>query len=283
MTSKTLFLNSIIATVIFFVSIQKINAQKQSSPAMLKTKSGLTYQIISGKGLEKPTAGNFIKFHLKYIVEPEDSVLHSSFNSIPDYAPVDTGAKVQYSYMEIVPKMKAGDSAFIKISVDTLVKRKMMEDYNPVFQKGGIIKCEMKLLNVFKSDSSVKADYSKEMENVKDQEVKELENYMTQNNLQGIRTLNGVYIIMENPGDTSLKAEPGKTVSIMYKGYLLNGKVFDTNMDSSKGHTDPIAVSIGQHRVIPGWEEALPYFGKGRRKRKIINTGNACVWCKRNG
>lgn len=270
MTSKTLFLNSAIAAIICLVSFQKINAQKQSHPAMLKTKSGLTYQIIPGKGLTQPKAGEFIKFRLSYILEPKDSLLHSSFNSIPDYAPVDTGKKVQYSFMEIVPKMKAGDSAVINISVDSLVQRKIMPDYNEVFQKGSMIKCDMKLLNVFKSDSSVKVDYAKEMDVIKDEEIKELQKYMTQNNLQGIRTANGVYIVMENPGDTSLKAEPGKTASIMYKGYLLNGQVFDTNMDSSKGHTDPIAVPVGQHRVIPGWEEALPYFGKGGKGKLLI-------------
>jgi FKBP-type peptidyl-prolyl cis-trans isomerase len=34
-------------------------------------------------------------------------------------------------------------------------------------------------------------------------------------------------------------------------------------MDSSKGHTEPYDVPVGRHNVIPGWDEALPYFGKG--------------------
>src|SRR3954470_15705078 len=58
----------------------------------------------------------------------------------------------------------------------------------------------------------------------------------------------------------------------MYKGYFLTNtdKVFDTNMDTSKGHTNPIDVSVGSGSVIPGWEEALPYFGKGGKGKIYV-------------
>ena len=93
---------------------------------------------------------------------------------------------------------------------------------------------------------------------------------MSQNNLTGIKTIGGAYVVIENAGDTALKADTGKLVSIKYKGYLFNGTVFDTNIDSSKGHTDPIEVTVGQHRVISGWEEGLPYFGKGGKGKLLI-------------
>jgi FKBP-type peptidyl-prolyl cis-trans isomerase len=41
-------------------------------------------------------------------------------------------------------------------------------------------------------------------------------------------------------------------------------------MDSSKGHTDPIEVNVGKKQVIQGWEEALPYFGKGGKGKIFI-------------
>ncbi len=41
-------------------------------------------------------------------------------------------------------------------------------------------------------------------------------------------------------------------------------------MDSTKGHTDPIEVPVGMHQVIPGWDEALPYFGKGGKGKILV-------------
>ncbi len=41
-------------------------------------------------------------------------------------------------------------------------------------------------------------------------------------------------------------------------------------MDSSKGHTSPIPVVVGTHRVIQGWDEALPYFSKGSKGKIYI-------------
>jgi len=270
MTISNRSLSPILFAVIFLTSIQKTNAQTQVHATSLKTKSGLVYKIVPGKGGEKPKAGEFIKFRFRYTIGAKDSILQSTYERLPAYSPVDTGKKVQYSFMEVIPKMSVGDSAFMAISVDSLVKKKIIPQYNSAFQKGGAIKCGLRLLQVFKSDSAVSADYAKEMELEKEREIKGIENYMAQTGVTGIRTKNGVYVSMENPGDTTLKADTGKLASIKYKGYLLNGKVFDTNMDSSKGHTDPIEVTVGKRQVIQGWEEALPYFGKGGKGKIFI-------------
>ena len=57
----------------------------------------------------------------------------------------------------------------------------------------------------------------------------------------------------------------------MYKGYLQsNGKVFDTNIDTSKGHTDPIQIPVGSRGAIQGFAEGLPYFGKGGKGKILI-------------
>src|SRR4030095_11931824 len=86
-----------------------------------------------------------------------------------------------------------------------------------------------------------------------------------------IKTTTGACAVLDNPGDQSLKADSGKLVTVMYKGYLQsNGKVFDTNMDTTKGHTDPIQVAVGSRRSIAGWKEALPYLGKGAKGKILV-------------
>jgi FKBP-type peptidyl-prolyl cis-trans isomerase len=94
---------------------------------------------------------------------------------------------------------------------------------------------------------------------------------MKKHNLKGIKTKNGAYVVLESPGDASLKADSGKLASVMYRGYLQsNGKVFDTNMDTTKGHTDPIQVPVGSRNSIQGWNDALPYFGKGGKGKILV-------------
>ena len=239
-----------------------------------KTPSGLVYKIFpADKAGAKPVAGDFVKFNLKYIIsrDGKDSVLTNTFEGLPQYFQLDTSKRSEYSFMEIIPRMGAGDSAEVNISVDTLKSRNMIPDYNPILTKGSTIKCYVKLIGTYKKEEDMMADYNTEMDRFKADEIKDIEAYMAKNNMKGTKTKSGAYVVIEQPGDASVKADSGKMASIMYKGYLMtDGKVFDTNMDSSKGHTDPIEVAVGQHRVIQGWDEALPYFGKGAKGKILV-------------
>ena len=132
------------------------------------------------------------------------------------------------------------------------------------------------MIAIFKSDSAVKADYDKEIELVKAKEAKQIEDYLAQKGIKAFKTPGGTYVAIENAGDTSLLADTGYTATVMYKGALLEGgKVFDTNMDTSKGHTEPYPVVVGQPGVIEGWQHALPYFGKGTKAKIFVPAMNA--------
>jgi len=50
----------------------------------------------------------------------------------------------------------------------------------------------------------------------------------------------------------SQRAKEGDTIMVSYKGFLADGKVFDT----SEGK-DPISFKLGEGRVIKGWEKGL--------------------------
>ena len=64
------------------------------------------------------------------------------------------------------------------------------------------------------------------------------------------------------------EAKSGSTLSVHYTGTLENGKQFD----SSRGR-GPFTLTLGQHRVIKGWEEGLLGMKKGG-KRKLIIPGD---------
>ncbi|MEO8712835.1 MAG: FKBP-type peptidyl-prolyl cis-trans isomerase [Parafilimonas sp.] len=236
-----------------------------------KTPSGLTYKIIKGKGGEKPKGGEFIKFNLEYRLSDRDSVLQSTYSAFPAYSNLDTGKRVNYTFMEVMPLLSVGDSAIVSISIDSLKSKGMIQDYSSVLVKGQLLTARIKLLQIFKDEKTMLADYDSSMEREKGTEVKSLEQYMASNNLKGIKTKNGAYVVIDNPGDQTNKADSGKIATIMYRGYLqTTGMVFDTNMDTTKHHTDPIDIHVGAQGSIQGFSECLPYFGKGGKGKFLI-------------
>jgi FKBP-type peptidyl-prolyl cis-trans isomerase FkpA len=235
-----------------------------------KTPSGLTYKIFKGNGTEKPKPGEFIKFNLMYKLADRDSLLQSTFDKIPAYSPLDTGKRTAYTYMEVLPLMNVGDSVEISINIDSLKNKGIIDGYNPLLVKGQVIIARIKLMQIFKDEKAMLADYDSSLEREKSIEVKSIEDYMAKNNLKGIKTKNGAYVVIDNPGD-SVKADSGKIATLMYRGYLqTTGKVFDTNMDTTKGHTDPIQIPVGQRGSIQGFSECLPYLGKGGKGKFLI-------------
>ncbi len=66
------------------------------------------------------------------------------------------------------------------------------------------------------------------------------------------------------------EAKAGDTVKVHYKGTLDDGSVFD----SSEGG-EPIEFTIGQNRVIPGFEKAVEGMSEGDTKSATIPAAEA--------
>ena len=62
------------------------------------------------------------------------------------------------------------------------------------------------------------------------------------------------------------EAQTGNTVSVHYKGTLLNGMVFD----SSYGRGDPFSFTLGQNTVIQGWERGVLGMKVGGKRKLVI-------------
>jgi len=80
-----------------------------------------------------------------------------------------------------------------------------------------------------------------------------------------ITTASGLkYINVEN--GTGVQAANGKTVSVHYTGYLMDGKVFDSSVERG----EPISFPLGSGMVIKGWEEGIALMKVGDKKQLII-------------
>jgi FKBP-type peptidyl-prolyl cis-trans isomerase FkpA len=82
----------------------------------------------------------------------------------------------------------------------------------------------------------------------------QIQTYLAENDLEAEKSATGLYYIIEEEGNG---VQPGTTddVRVAYKGYFLNGQVFDES--SSEG------VTFNLRQVISGWTEGITYFKEG--------------------
>jgi peptidylprolyl isomerase len=71
-----------------------------------------------------------------------------------------------------------------------------------------------------------------------------------------------MYEVLANGSGAS--PTPGVTVSVKYKGLLLDGRVFD----STESRGSPVTFQVD--RVIKGWTEALLMMKRGEKRRLVI-------------
>ena len=78
--------------------------------------------------------------------------------------------------------------------------------------------------------------------------------YIEDNNLNATKSSSGLYYVINNEGNGT-RPKSTSNVTVAYKGYLLDGTVFDQSNDTG--------ISFGLNRVIAGWSEGITYFKEG--------------------
>lgn len=97
-------------------------------------------------------------------------------------------------------------------------------------------------------------DYSQQNEN-------DIINYIETNNLDTNRSSSGLYYVIEEEGEGA-RPSSNSDVTVNYKGYYLNGSVFD------ESNADGVTFNLQQ--VIAGWTEVITYFNKGGKGILLI-------------
>ncbi|MCB0526513.1 MAG: FKBP-type peptidyl-prolyl cis-trans isomerase [Lewinellaceae bacterium] len=93
-------------------------------------------------------------------------------------------------------------------------------------------------------------------------DMEKIEDYLQTNNLEATATGSGLYYIIEQEG-TGGHPNLQSNVTVRYKGYLLDGTVFDQTPGSQ-------TISFKLTEVIKGWQEAVPLLQKGGKGTFLI-------------
>ena len=75
----------------------------------------------------------------------------------------------------------------------------------------------------------------------------------------------GLRTLVMRPG-AGERPVAGDQVSVLYKGMLIDGRVFDQTKDPNQ----PFTFRVGRGMVIEGWEEGLPLMQVGEKRLFII-------------
>lgn len=247
-----------------------------------KGDNGLEYKIISdGKG-KKLEFGKFMQFHMAqyYVEKKKDTLLVDSRaeGGVPMVEIFDSASMPPELY-KICAQLRVGDSLILRMSTDSIIKRQQGM-VPPFFKKGNYYLQTLKITNVFdkreQADSArlaarelaMKMSKIREAEQMKTDD-KILNDYFKKNNLSPVKAQRGTYVKILQPGTGPL-IDTTVVVKVKYTGRTLDGVVFDSNVDSAFGHTEPLAVNMTDNfmlgaGVIQGWADGLFLLSKGAK------------------
>lgn len=223
---------------------------------------GLEYKIVRhGKGTRKVQIGDRVQMHVH--VHIKDSVLFDTrkmYNNRPVPFPV-VAPKAKGELVEGLLLMVQGDSAVFRISVDTL--KKMGSPLPPFVKPGDLMEYDVDLVSV-RTEAEEKK-YNDEMaakQIAVDDKI--LREYFEKNHIKAQKTASGLYYTISKEGQGP-RIKAGDKASVNYTGKFLDGRTFDSNVDSAFHHVQPFELTVGRGMVIKGWDEGLQLLQKGSK------------------
>lgn len=177
-------------------------------------------------------------------------------------------------------KMHEGDSASFYIPVDSI--NKYMGGGLPEFVKGHLV-YSIKIDKLYTMEEIQKEEQAM-MEKALAEETENIARYLQENNIKAEPMESGIYLFNKKGGVLGKKVEQGCEVSVNYAGKLLNGKFFDTNIESvakeagiynAQRPYEPMSYIAGVGQMIPGFDEAVMNMKKGEKATVIIPFNQA--------
>jgi FKBP-type peptidyl-prolyl cis-trans isomerase FkpA len=183
--------------------------------------------------------------------------------------------------MDIFPLLALNDSVLVKMPTDSVFKGHEA-DRPAFFPAGSYINFYIKIQKV-QSLSDAIAERNADIAKVRAGEDGEMAKYIADNKLVVKTTPSGLkYVITK----TSLKPKPltGDTVAVNYVGKLLNGQVFDSNIEAVAKASgidqpgrpyEPFKFAVNTSQVIKGWDEGFLLLHEGEKAILIIPSSLA--------
>jgi FKBP-type peptidyl-prolyl cis-trans isomerase len=228
---------------------------------METTESGAQYKIITHDESARMVAeGDILLLNLRIATQGSDSVILETYSqNSPRYIPADEPV-----LKEVFAMLAKGDSAEIIVNADTLFKKSFGSEKPAGMANETHVRFVVTVVDVFNQAEMQQKQMQQMSEYIVKDSVAMQDFLSTQQNVQ--TTASGLkYIVVKKAAGKAVAK--GNKVSMLYRGTLLNGQEFDSNMD---GAAPPFEFSVGLNQVIPGWDEGVLMMHEGEEYKFII-------------
>ncbi|QJD96791.1 peptidylprolyl isomerase [Mucilaginibacter robiniae] len=255
------------------------------------TPKGARYRIITHGNGQRIKRGDVVAFNFIQKTS-KDSVLGSSYQR-GQLARVQVDSSKNVSdLMEVFPLLSVNDSAEVQIPTDSIFAK--FENQRPPFlPKGSYMIFDLKIVKVQSLDEAMteyratveksRAEQATANAKLQAAEVPAVNQYLTAHKLMPKTTASGLKYVITKAG-TGPKPLAGDTLLVNYTGRTLDGKVFDSSvetiakasgLDQPGRPYEPFKFTVGNHDVISGWDEGLLLMNEGSKATFIIPSALA--------
>lgn len=258
------------ATLLFIsgASIAQNNKTEKKATAVetafKKTANNLEYLFLKDQaGTKFIQDGSIVKMHIRTKIA--DSAMFDSYK-MNNNEPIEQPLTKQFlgAFMEGFALLTAGDSAILRLPIDTAFKGSPMP---PFAKSGDKVSYEVKIISV-KTKAEVDAEKEKASKVQNGIDDKLLKEYIKTKNLKTAKTASGIYYVIDKKGNGK-HATAADKVKVHYKGYKLDGSTFDSSYDRGQPIEFPLS------GVIKGWTEGIPLFEEGGKGTLLIPSSLA--------
>jgi FKBP-type peptidyl-prolyl cis-trans isomerase FkpA len=260
---KNLYL-LLMGSVIIVLLLSQVSCRQ--TPQFTETDTGLKYLFHQQhKDSLKVELYDLVEVLMNYRIG--DSVLFQS-GLHPISFQVDPIA--EGDLLEGIMLMRKGDSATFIISPEKFFKSMMQYDELPDHVKGEEqLFFDIRLVEIKPEPAMLRADRLEKRAR-KTEEPTKIRRYLSENDIQVVPSPSGLYFIEIKKGAGKEVAD-GNTVKVHFKGFFLDGRIFDSSYEREQ----PVTFTIGKGEVIPGWEEGISKMSEGGKARLILPSALA--------
>ena len=258
-----------------------------------QTATGLQYKMLRKGPGPGPQAGEVMLLSMRYTTAKGKVLFSTEEQGLPLAIPYtdELGQKKDGNLQEAIGMLQKGDRLLCKMSATSLFG----ENLAAVTAQYGFDKEADIFLHLTLDDTLPEAAFKKwekeqlamlqkkqeeQAEKQLQQDTKAITCHLKKSQLTAQTTPSGLQYVIDTPGQGALP-KAGEKVKVNYTGRLLDGKIFDTNVeavakeagihdDDAKRTYEPIEFVLGQGQVIKGWDEGIMLLSKGAKARLWI-------------
>lgn len=253
-----------------------------------ETASGQKFTVLrKGDGV-KLDSGKYLILSMVF-KDGKDSVWNDTRkNGIPAIIQMQMPVPAGDGVLEAVMMMSKGDSIMLKVPARSLFQNTFKSPMPNSVDSASFFTFNMGLTDVLGAEEFQKfqekmvakqnEDYAKQQTEQLSIDLGIIDSYLKEKGITAQTTESGLRYVMVKAGSGE-NAISGQSASINYAGYLLSGKLFDSNIEAVARKTntftegrpyEPYDVVVDASQVIQGWHEAIKLMKKGSKMTVYI-------------